>query len=225
MWRNVFTEVYADTTAAAVHITEATPLTGDGFGTFPLCRKATTFTFTPSPTPPPPPCNSSCAAPNFRNSTNGPFASAHVQPLELEHCCRLLCQVRSGHGVQCIRVGALRIHEGPPDVLSHEGEWHYRPEEQAWPDVRRMAVFALVCNAAAKDRHSGGLARVRPAGGTVAPHHTAIRHPRSTGRGWGAWSSIRQRAGSAAAQRSPAAQWAAHAQMGKEVGNVKRGRQ
>ncbi len=36
VWRNAFTDVVTNTSAGAITITEPTPLTGDGFATFPL---------------------------------------------------------------------------------------------------------------------------------------------------------------------------------------------
>ena len=40
VWENHFTKVITDTSAGGKNITEATPNTGDGFATFPLCECA-----------------------------------------------------------------------------------------------------------------------------------------------------------------------------------------
>ncbi len=58
VWHNVFTRVETDTSAGGRTITEDTPLSGDGFGTFPLYHRKVQFAY-PSP-PPLPTCDNSC---------------------------------------------------------------------------------------------------------------------------------------------------------------------
>lgn len=58
VWRNFFTKREINTTTGGVNITEVTPLTGDGFETFPLYQRVT---LSPYPGPPAPiPCDNSC---------------------------------------------------------------------------------------------------------------------------------------------------------------------
>jgi hypothetical protein len=60
-WHNVFTGVETDTSAGGRNITEQTPLSGDGFGTFPLYHRRPQYTYPPPPAPKPPPkCDGSC---------------------------------------------------------------------------------------------------------------------------------------------------------------------
>ena len=49
VWRNFFTMVETNTTAGGRNVTEATPLAGDGFGTFPLYKMVKAFSFLPDP--------------------------------------------------------------------------------------------------------------------------------------------------------------------------------
>jgi alpha-D-xyloside xylohydrolase len=62
VWKNVFTGALTDTSAGARNITEPTPLSGEGFGTFPLYFRMPRPAPTPPPTPvsPPAPCGGSC---------------------------------------------------------------------------------------------------------------------------------------------------------------------
>eukprot|EP00041_Stephanoeca_diplocostata_P039525 m.1633977 g.1633977 ORF g.1633977 m.1633977 type:complete len:148 (-) comp25412_c0_seq5:27-470(-) len=64
-WQNVFTEVVTDTSHGGVNITEATPLSGDGFGTFPLYKISRGI---PYPTPPSLTCDASKC--NFLKNTD-----------------------------------------------------------------------------------------------------------------------------------------------------------
>jgi hypothetical protein len=85
VWRNVFTTVDVNTTLGGVNITEATPLTGDGFGTFPLYFRTT---LTPYPGPPPPlPCDGSCTTRNSTDAASGGGLIDHVNSTSVEDCC------------------------------------------------------------------------------------------------------------------------------------------
>jgi alpha-D-xyloside xylohydrolase len=96
IWQNVFTKVETGTSAGGKTITEGTPLTGDGFGTFPLYRKVTRVTYPPHPAPSPPPpapptptCNDSCQVSNFVNSSDvtSPHLYSHSNSSTVTDCC------------------------------------------------------------------------------------------------------------------------------------------
>jgi hypothetical protein len=61
VWHNVFTNEEISTAGGGRNITVGTPLSGEGFGTFPLYHRKPLFTYPPPPSPlPPPKCDDTC---------------------------------------------------------------------------------------------------------------------------------------------------------------------
>ena len=87
VWRNEFTGALTDTSAGAVNITEQTPLSGVGFGTFPLYFRL------PRPAPTAPPTPSTPAGPCGDNCTITPNLDADKH--------RLLGHSLSGSDAAC----------------------------------------------------------------------------------------------------------------------------
>lgn len=99
--QNVFTDVVTDTTRGGVNISERTPLSGDGFGAFPLYKITKGI---PYPTPPPLECNANkCLFMNNTDMATGDRV-AFYNSSSLEDCCSK-CQVCHG-----VLVGVYRNH-------------------------------------------------------------------------------------------------------------------
>lgn len=93
LWSNLFTLAQYNTTAGSLNITEATPLTGDGFGTFPIYRRHPATPYLP-PSPPPTPiplplpkCDVTCVvAPGTERATGGRMTQ-HFNSSDTAECC------------------------------------------------------------------------------------------------------------------------------------------
>lgn len=83
VWENVFTRVDTDTSDGGRNITEATPLSGDGFGTLPLYRRKVKFAY-----PKPPTCDDSCTiTPNTDQAAGATLLRKVVNISSDESCC------------------------------------------------------------------------------------------------------------------------------------------
>jgi hypothetical protein len=132
VWRNEFTGALTDTSAGAVNITEQTPLSGVGFGTFPLYFRL------PRPAPTAPPTPSTPAGPCGDNCTITPNLDADKHRL-LGHslsgsdaACCATCKANPAceafvRGPDTRHAGRHRLHLLPAG-RRHELEEIPRPE-------------------------------------------------------------------------------------------------